>query len=219
MDTNSNITVSCSKCSARTTVRAYRSINVAQTPELKAKVKDGSLFIWECPHCGCRNLLRQETLYHDPEQKLMVWVTCGNALLEEKVQSSYGEVEELKDYTLRFVDDTGSLVEKVNIFDAGLDDMALELCKRVTKMELCEQLDEERAAAVLEAPFKFLRTDGADGEITFSYPLDGAMQVVAIGFNVYEDAAAILSRHPQVKDGAPGFLRVDQNWLAGIVSL
>ena len=42
----------CPQCGNRNTIKVYRSINVADNPELKEKVKDGSLFLWECPHCG-----------------------------------------------------------------------------------------------------------------------------------------------------------------------
>jgi len=220
MSLSSQTPAVCGRCALQTPVNVYRSINVSQAPELKAGVKDGSIFIWECPHCGTRNLIRCETLYHDPAQKLMIWLTGGNAALEEKVRSAYGDVEELKDYTLRFVDDPGSLVEKVNIFDLGLDDTAIELCKRVTKMELCEKLgDDDKAAAILDAPFKFLRMDGADNEITFSYPLDSQMQMVAIGFNVYEDSLGIMKRHPNVAESCKGFVRIDQQWLARFISM
>ena len=37
----------CSKCGQQHKIIVYRSINIADNPELKAKVKDGSLFLWE----------------------------------------------------------------------------------------------------------------------------------------------------------------------------
>ena len=48
----------CPQCGNRNTIKVYRSINVADNPELKEKVKDGSLFLWECPHCGKVNLAK-----------------------------------------------------------------------------------------------------------------------------------------------------------------
>ena len=53
----------CSRCGESHAVTTYPSINVAQDPDLKARVRDGSLFVWECPHCGARNLLKYQTLY------------------------------------------------------------------------------------------------------------------------------------------------------------
>ena len=66
--------VSCKNCNKQTEVELRQSINVALDPELKARVKDGSLFVWECPYCGQRNLALYQTLYHDPDAKLMVWL-------------------------------------------------------------------------------------------------------------------------------------------------
>ena len=198
----------CSRCGSRCEVAAYDSINVREAPDLKAQVLDGSLFVWECPHCGARNLVRCQTLYHDPDEKLLVWLTFGSAELEERVRAAYGSLPDMKDYTLRFVDDAGSLIEKVKIFDAGLDDVVMEMAKYVTRMELCGSMG-ERADELAAAPFKFLNIDGADGEITFAYPLDGQMQMAAVGFNVYEDCRGILKRNPAMAEAAAGFAKVD----------
>lgn len=198
----------CSRCGSVRTVTTYDSINVRETPELKAQVLDGSAFVWECPHCGARNLVRCQTLYHDPDEKLMVWLTFGSEALEERVRSAYSGTEGLEGYTCRFVDDAGSLIEKVKIFDAGLDDVVMEMAKYVTRMEICGNL-KERAAEIASAPFKFLSLDGADGEITLAYPLDGQMQVATVGFNVYEDCRGILKRNPVMAQAAAGFSKVD----------
>ena len=64
----------CSLCGGQEKVLAYGSINTAEDPDLKAKVKDGSLFVWECPHCGTANLARYACLYHDPQERLMIWL-------------------------------------------------------------------------------------------------------------------------------------------------
>jgi hypothetical protein len=186
----------------------HDSVNVREEPSLKAQVLDGSAFVWECPHCGAKNLVRSQTLYHDPDEKLMVWLTYGSEELEARVGAAYAGLPEMKDYTLRFVDDAGSLIEKVKIFDAGLDDVVMEMTKYVTRMELCGSL-KDRADEISKAPFKFLRLDGADGEITLAYPMDGQMQMAAVGFNVYEDCRGILKRNPAMAEAATGFAKVD----------
>ena len=68
----------CTRCGESHEVLTFPSINVAQDPDLKARVRDGSLFVWECPYCGARNLLKYQTLYHDPAEKLMVWLLPGD---------------------------------------------------------------------------------------------------------------------------------------------
>ena len=179
-------------------------INTALDPELKARVKDGSLFVWECPYCGTRNLLKYQTLYHDPEARLMVW------LLPEGMNPPAGVEEAVRDlegYTLRRVLEVGDLIEKVNIHEAGLEDTVMEMCKWVTRRELSAKNPD-----MLSARMRFLRTEGSDNEIVLAFPLNGQMQVVNIGFNVYEDARGILGRNPSIRP-APGFALVDGAWL------
>ena len=50
--------------------------------------------------------------------------------------------------------------------------------------------------------------------MTFTYPQDGQMELLAVGFNVYEDCAGILRRNPQVRDAVQGLASIDQAWLA-----
>ena len=195
---------SCSRCGQQTEIDVRQSINVALDPELKARVKDGSLFVWECPYCGQRNLALYQTLYHDPDAKLMVWLLPGNARPPQQVAEA---VQQLEGYTLRMVREVGDLVEKVNLHDAGLDDTVLEMCKWVTRRELAD-----KNADALNARLRFLRMEGADNELVMAFPLNGQMQLVNIGFNVYEDARGILSRNPSVKP-AEGFAEVNADWI------
>lgn len=203
----------CSRCSEAHNVQVYNSVNISETPELKARILDGSLFVWECPHCGTLNLIRSQTLYHDPAEKVMIWVTGGSEEMETKISQAYAKVDELSSYTARFVSEVGDLIEKVKIFDAGLDDITMEMCKYVTRMELCEK-DKDHQEELMKAHFKFLRLDGADNEITLAYPLDGQMQMAAVGFNVYEDCRGVINRNPTVSSDVSGFVRVDSEWLS-----
>ena len=195
---------SCSRCGQKTEIDVRQSINVALDPELKARVKDGSLFVWECPYCGHRNLALYQTLYHDPDAKLMVWLLPGDAQPPQQVAEA---VKQLEGYTLRIVREVGDLIEKVNLHDAGLDDTVLEMCKWVTRRELADKNPE-----AINAKLRFLRTEGADNELVMAFPLNGQMQVVNIGFNVYEDARGILQRNPSVKP-AEGFAQIDADWI------
>ena len=196
--------VSCKNCNKQTEVELRQSINVALDPELKARVKDGSLFVWECPYCGQRNLALYQTLYHDPDAKLMVWLLPGQAQPPKAVADA---VKELEGYTLRIVREVGDLIEKVNLHDAGLDDTVLEMCKWVMRRELA---DKNPDAA--DAKLRFLRMEGADNELVMAFPLNGQMQVINVGFNVYEDARGILMRNPSVKPD-DGFAQVDAAWI------
>ena len=95
----------CSKCGQQHKVIIYKSINTADNPELKAKVADGSLFLWECPHCGQVNLARYETLYHDPAGKLMVWLIPAGEISEAQMHAITMHTKAMGGYTLRRVND------------------------------------------------------------------------------------------------------------------
>ena len=205
----------CSKCGQQHKVTVYRSINISENPELKAKVKDGSLFLWECPHCGQVNLAKYETLYHDPAAKLMVWLIPSGEISESQMQAITMHTKAMGGYTLRRVNDMGSLMEKVLINEASLDDVVLEMCKYVTTLEMIQKsIGPEQKEEFLASNFHFYRCEGEGDErlLTFMYALDGQMHGVNVGWNVYQDCSGILERNPQVKP-EDGFARIDADWL------
>ena len=168
----------CSKCGQQTTVTVYRSINISENPELKAKVKDGSLFLWECPECGQVNLAKYETLYHDPASKLMVWLIPAGEISETQMQAITMHTKAMGGYTLRRVNDMGSLMEKVLISEEGLDDVVLEMCKYVTKLEMIQKsIGAEQKDEFMAATFHFYKSEGEGDEriLTFMYGMDGQM--------------------------------------------
>ena len=206
----------CSKCGEQQKVTVYRSINISENPELKAKVRDGSLFLWECPHCGQVNLAKYETLYHDPAGKLMVWFLPSGEISETQMHAITMHTKAMGGYTLRRVNDMGSLMEKVLINDAGLDDVVIEMRKYVTKLEMVQKsVGQDKKDEFMASVFHFYRCEGEGEEriITFMYALDGQMQGVNIGWNVYQDCAGILERNPQITP-ADGFERIDADWLS-----
>ena len=40
------VTAACPACGEKKGIEVWNRINVGENPELKAKVKDGSLFVW-----------------------------------------------------------------------------------------------------------------------------------------------------------------------------
>ena len=119
-------------------------------------------------------------------------------------------------YTLRIVCDMGSLMEKVLIADAGLDDVVLEMCKYVTKLEMVQTtIGVDQKDEFMASVFHFYKSEGEDDArvLTFMYGMGGQMQGVNIGWNVYKDCEGILERNPQIKP-EEGFAQVDATWLA-----
>ena len=196
----------CPNCGKAFEVEAVAAINTERDPELKERLMSGELFLRECPHCGARTLAKFPLLYHDPAEKLMIWLSDGSADTEARMQAAVTG-NDFEGYTGRIVDTPGALIEKVKIFDAGLDDISLEMAKFVTRQELGKDAD-----------LLFFGLDGADNEITLTYPEAGQMQMVRIGFNVYEDCAGILLRNPDIKKAATGLCRVGRSFVEGFLA-
>ena len=195
----------CRNCSYGHETSVYRSINVAEEPDLKEKVMSGDLFVWECPCCSQKNLIQEATLYHDPSQKLMIYFSPEwDEEIRAKMSALLEREESLGGYVARIVESIGDLIEKVKIYDEGLDDIVVEMCKYVTAMEMGRDIP----------GMKFLGMDGADSEIILTYPEKGEMQMLSIGFNVYEDCRGILQRNPYIKEKSTGFAVVDSRWIS-----
>lgn len=204
MSANESLTkLRCSRCGTESSFPAVGAVNAAEQPELKEEVRSGRIFVRNCPKCGAPILLRTPFLYHDPALRLMVWLSDGNPDTESRMADAVRAEEGLSDYCLRIADTPGDLIEKVNIAEAGLDDLAVEICKYVTRQELGRDVE-----------LRFFRMEGADNDIILAYPEKGEMQMLRIGFNVYEDSAAIVRRNPAMKEKATGLVRVDRRWLA-----
>lgn len=186
----------CNKCGCEFSVNLPSAVNVGTNPDLKEKVLSGELFLHQCPSCGELNLVKGNMVYVDPEQKIILCLT----------DSSLNSREGIPDQTCRLVGSVGELIEKIKIFDASLDDIAIEMCKFVTLQELGKDVD-----------LKFYKLDGPDNEIILTYPQDSKMEMLSIGLNVYEDCRGIIARNPSLSEAAGGLVRIDRNWLLSFI--
>jgi hypothetical protein len=116
----------------------HHSINVGIHPEHRAKVLDSTLFRYQCPHCKQTDEVCYPTLYHDPENEIMIqvlWREEDFGQPMDKELQSLIEVMGQKNYRRREVFGYCELVEKIRIFDARLDDFAISLLKTLYKIQ------------------------------------------------------------------------------------
>lgn len=221
MSINISQSTVCCQCGKPFDIDAPEAVNVSENHSYKEKILSGEAFMHNCPHCGALNLVRFRMLYHDPDQRLMIWLIPEDSLtpedkvkLDQSMKALWASLKEgLQDYTFRRVEDPGSLIEKLLIFDCGLEDTAIEMCKFVTRMELAQgEKDQAKAAALEDAPLRFRSLQGADNELEFVFPLEGAMHNVKAGFSVYEDCREILGRNPELTPDGP-FPMIDPAWI------
>ncbi len=183
----------CAGCGMEFSAQTPAYISVQRNPELKQAVVSGSLFVKECPHCGNRQIIKFPLVYVDTAASLLIYLS----------ESATINIDDSAGFTCRLVSDAGSLIEKIKIFDAGLDDIAIEMCKFVTLQELGKQVE-----------LKFFKLEGAEGDMIFTYPENGEMQMLSVGLNVYEDCRKILQRNPSIEENAKGLVKIDREWLS-----
>lgn len=153
----SNITeesIACPKCQKNQQVKKYSSVNITLKPELKDKIKSGYFFAFECEECGVKIPMIYPCLYHDMENKNMIWLVpnCTNEQVVEvnNINSKQDMVEDLSiGYKKRIVKNTDSFREKIVIWDEGLDDKAIELLKIVYISKFEADLKERKLINVL----------------------------------------------------------------------
>ena len=132
--------ITCPKCGNQAPFMIWRSVKTMIDPEMKAAVRDGSAFLFTCPKCGNQAVIDYGFLYHQMEDRIMIFYaeTDEDA---EGFMSSFRKDKfpvEMQDilgdflndnYLVRIVRSRYELREKLEIFDAGLDDRIIEIFK------------------------------------------------------------------------------------------
>lgn len=123
MSTEISKDIICPQCGESQKYRLFASINAKENPELKRRVLDETLFDWRCTRCNYFAAMAYSFLYTDPDAGYIICVTpAGEGSMTEPTQ-------EIQDFTKRSVRNLAELKEKILIFDAGFDDVAVELVK------------------------------------------------------------------------------------------
>ncbi|SEK34078.1 CpXC protein [Pseudobutyrivibrio ruminis] len=129
--------IDCPKCGKSSEFTIWQSLNTVLNPEMKAKVMDGSIFKFTCPHCQEVTNIQWDFVYHQMDDCLMI-----NLCTEDDVDEQIATIDHIRNdgfkelgvnpsegYTNRIVTSQNDLREKIFIFDAGLDDHVIEMMK------------------------------------------------------------------------------------------
>ncbi len=165
--------IKCLKCKKASDFEFYESINTALDPKLKQRVKNFDIFKFVCPHCGSEQFVNYSFLYHQMEDQIMIFY-CQDEEEVNKVRSLYAEdfatatdengVERPIDtsgYRRRIVIGADELVEKIRIFDAGLDDRLMEIYKVMLFGQMQAELAEIPGGSDVDEVFVDEQLDGS----------------------------------------------------------
>ena len=146
--------IRCLHCRRHFSVREYQKVELPRQQELIPYILDGSIFEFECPYCReehtvlidqdefiIDNHVKKYRIYYSDNEydngvKLMQ-VSHGLGITSEQEKDFVLEVRALDEegYRIRFEPNYGSAVEKMIIFEAGLNDVAVELLKSYMELE------------------------------------------------------------------------------------
>ena len=212
--------ITCLSCKKASGFDFYGSINTMLDPTLKQRVKNFDIFKFICPHCGSEQFVAYSFLYHQMEDKLMIYC-CQDEEEIAKVRELYaGDFTTAVDdkgreraidtsgYRRRIVIGADNLVEKIRVFDAGLDDRLIEIYKIMLYGQMQPQLAEMPGGDDVDAVFVDEQLDGsldlvfvANGQAVGSVPF--SQEVYDIIEKKYSDAVSHLA------DAEPV---IDQDW-------
>ena len=159
-------------------------------------MKNFDIFKFICPHCGSEQFVAYSFLYHQMEDKLMIYC-CQDEEEIAKVRELYaGDFTTAVDekgreraidtsgYRRRIVIGADNLVEKIRIFDAGLDDRLMEIYKIMLYGQMQPQLAEMPGGDDVDAVFV---DEQLDGSLDLVFVANGqAVGVVPFSQEVYD---------------------------------
>lgn len=174
--------IACPQCGASEKLTLYAGINVEDNPELKEKILDESLFDFRCERCGYGAQMAYPLVYHDQK--------AGYMIALYRTDSKGNKVEAgaaISGIIKRRVENLAELKEKILIFDAGLDDVAVELVKNA----LCSIVKKTYANSEIKCYFS---RKCEDGSLEFAIFLSGKEEPIyhATKPEVYNQSSEVL---------------------------
>lgn len=142
MSINTKREIKCPACATLSEMTLWQSITADDSPDLKDDLLKGKVNIFRCENCQQVALVPEPLLYTDAKQKLMISFSpcekdARDGLFEKIKETSRnsGEMDSLDGYNLRFVTEYNELLEKILIFDNGLNDKVIEVIKLLVLMQ------------------------------------------------------------------------------------
>lgn len=134
----------CPKCHKDSDFKMYETVNVDLDNILREKVLSGDFFNWECPHCGVKLIVQYAFLYHDMSNKFMIYFSPNNCKETNiYINDMLKKYPGMRKSTYRTVDNYNQLIEKIQIFESGLDDIMVELTKVLIKCKEENKISDE----------------------------------------------------------------------------
>jgi len=222
----------CPHCKHDNQVETYETIT-SHDRQLREKLVSGALWSWRCAICAKNTVSLYPVLYHDMRAWCMIYYldrrTTEDPRIIERMVPASDQLTALRrfnaNYRFRLCRSLDDFIEKIRIFEAGLDDRAVEYVKlrNRTRAENGPTLTANGARKMMtriSSEGRFERVlDGESKRLDFalspflSTPEERALHA-EIAFSEYRDALAkVNERLGSQPDLHSGFLVIDQSYV------
>lgn len=196
--------IACPDCGAEQRFVVWESLNVTLDPDRKQELLNGELTQLVCAQCGWSGEVVYPMLYHDMAKRLMILLAPPG---DEPPIEALPLVELIRDYDLRVVTTRNELVEKILIFDAGLDDRVVEGFKLVIQRSM---LEGERPFAGLLWFVEVACSESGEEVIRFELQKADSAHLLEIPLDSFHRVGdSIAARLPAAETGTGQWLKVD----------
>lgn len=207
--------ITCPKCGQESELMIWSSINTVLDPEMYEKVRTGEAFVFRCANCGHVANVDYCCLYHQMNDEMMIYYVPDPEKVEEaynmfrgdsKVAEMMGKLQQ--NYLYRIVQSKNELREKLFIFDAGLDDRAIEIIKVFYAQKLQKDSPE---VAIDEIRFE----SGENDEIGLVFLNEGKpVASCQIGRDFYDIVVKeFISKMPDIREDE---ILIDWDWAVAV---
>ncbi len=165
-----DVKVKCPKCGGEVDFKLYRNIVATEENGLAGRVKDGSLFLTYCPHCSQKINVDHTFIYHNVDDGFLVHYCANDDDLKNAVNSLTKPADAEKPVVaalakkssiIRLVRTREQLLEKMCIYDAGMDDRAIEILKHFVAGSFLKDNPDKKIDNIY---FNVIKSDGQDAE-------------------------------------------------------
>lgn len=127
MSKSRELKYTCPYCGREFDITVYESVNTETDPDLRDACLSGDIFRHSCPHCHTDFMVQYPLVYADPKHKFVLWLSQGTG--EEAAMRASARLLLKQGYRLRRCATVREFTEKIQIFEDGVSDIAVELAK------------------------------------------------------------------------------------------
>lgn len=207
------IEVTCSDCGSTQPFTTWQTLNAQLNPDAKEALMQGELTRLTCTKCGSATDVVYPLLYHDSDRKLMIWLGGNQRALET---GALPVTAFMRDYQFRVVTTRNQLVEKIRIFESGLDDRLLEFAKFIFRRGAANAGRTLNGELLFNGPGQ---TATGEAAIQFVLLTSGEPEYLTTLMSQLEKySRALGDRLPAAKAEAARWIAVDADYAAKLAS-